>query len=83
VGWIVVIGVLLICGIIAAASGLHTLVLAFQESAVCGFMVLFVPFYALFYLITRWDQQRVPFTVNLSMTASCWLTLIGWYVVAN
>lgn len=82
-GWIVGIGVIVICGIIATVSGLHILVQAFQESAVCGFMMLFVPFYALFYLVTRWDKQRVPFTVNLSMAASFCLTLIGLVVVLN
>lgn len=50
-------------------GSIGSLVVAFQESAVCGLMFLFVPFYALYYLITRWDLVRRPFLINLAGTA--------------
>ncbi|MEO1994952.1 MAG: hypothetical protein ABGZ17_06720 [Planctomycetaceae bacterium] len=82
-GQIIGIGAIVICGIIAAASGFHALIVAFQESAACGLMMLFVPFYALFYLVTRWDKQRASFTVYFSMVASCCLMSIGLLAVLN
>ena len=38
----------------------------FQEDILCGLMYLFVPFYSLYYLITRWPEMRKPFLVSLA-----------------
>ena len=80
-GSVLTVGVLLICVIVAIVSNVHFLVLAFQESAACGLMVLFVPFYALFYLFTRWETQRPPFVLNLSMIVTCILTSVARAVI--
>ena len=70
-------GAVAVCGIISVCFGLHSLVLAFKEDAVCGIMYLFVPFYSLYYLITRWDEQREPFVTQLSMTLAMILAMVG------
>ena len=56
---------------------LGMLVLPFQESAACGLMCMFVPFYALYYLITRWDTMRGPFLSGLAAYGIVVLTAIG------
>jgi hypothetical protein len=48
---IALIGVILILG-----GGTYNLVLAFRESPACGLCYLFVPFYALYYLLSRWEH---------------------------
>ena len=53
--------------VVSAASGLHSLILAFREDVACGLMIMFVPFYNLYYLVTRWEEQRGPFLMQLSM----------------
>lgn len=76
-GQVVSVGVILICALLMLVSNVHFLVLAFQESIGCGLMVLFVPFYAVYYLITRWETQRPPFVLNLSMTVAVLLTSVS------
>jgi hypothetical protein len=44
------------------------LLTAFRESSACGLMYLFVPFYGLYYLLTRFDDMKKPFG----------LALLGW-----
>ncbi len=53
---------------LGATGGIWHLVLAFQEDPICGIMCMFVPFYSLYYLITRWDETMRPFLVNLAGT---------------
>jgi hypothetical protein len=36
---------------------------AFSESAICGILYWWLPFFALYYLITRWDEMKKPFSV--------------------
>jgi hypothetical protein len=45
------------------------IVIPFQESAACGLMCLFVPFYGLYYTITRWDAMRGAFLSGLAAYA--------------
>ncbi len=52
-------GTTLVCGI-------WMLVIAFQEGVVQGLLYLFVPFYAIYYLITRWEQCKKPFLYSLA-----------------
>lgn len=53
-------------GFLLAAMGLSTvggigcLIKAFQEDVVCGLLTLFVPFYGLYYLVSRWNDVQ-PF----------------------
>ncbi len=59
VGIAVGLGVLALVGIgclLVGAVGM--LVVPFQESVVCGLCSIFVPFYSLYYVITRWDEMR-------------------------
>lgn len=44
-------------------GGIKLLVTAFQEDAICGVMFLFVPFYWLYFTITRWHETSKPFIV--------------------
>lgn len=53
-GWVCII----VCGIIANVCGLHLLVLAFKEDVLVGVLYLFVPFYPLYFVITRWSRCR-------------------------
>jgi phage FluMu protein Com len=47
-------------------GGMKMLGNAFSEDAMCGFMYLFIPFYALYYLVSRWDENSRTFFVQLS-----------------
>lgn len=42
------------------AGGLWSMIVPFQEGAVQGLMWLFVPFYPLYYAISRWADMRRP-----------------------
>ena len=46
-----------------------TLILPFFESARQGLLCLFVPFYSLYYLITRWTAMKRPFFCSLCVNA--------------
>lgn len=41
-------------------GGIGCLVRAFQEDTACGLMYLFLPFYGLYYVVSRWDDVH-PF----------------------
>jgi hypothetical protein len=56
---------------------LGMLVLPWQESAACGLMCMFVPFYALYYLITRWDTMKGPFLSGLAAYGIVMVAAIG------
>jgi hypothetical protein len=64
-------GCMLICAAwcVVLYSGIRLLLLAFQESPVQGLLYLFVPFYALFYIVTRWDRCSAFFLMNLGGAA--------------
>jgi predicted Zn finger-like uncharacterized protein len=58
--------VVLICGIgIGLLGSLRMIIVPFQESIVCGFFYLFVPFYPLYYLFTRWSAMAPGFLTSL------------------
>jgi dienelactone hydrolase len=65
---IVGIGCLMVGGLVATAGGFWFLGVAFGEDAVEGLLCLFVPFYSLYYLVTRWDEARDPFLCQLGGT---------------
>ncbi len=48
------------------AGGFGLLIAVARESVYCLLMFLFVPFYGLFYLITRWQQVRGPWALSFS-----------------
>lgn len=53
VGVILAIIVLIVGLILMGIGGIRLLIGAFQEDVVCGLLYLFVPFYSLYYLVTR------------------------------
>lgn len=65
---------------IQTAGGIWLVVIAFQEEVVQGILYLFVPFYALIYLITRWDTCRVPFMMCMVSLLSVVSSLLGTIV---
>jgi hypothetical protein len=58
-----------VCNTIAAVFGLRILIISFRESAVTGLLYLFVPFYSLFYIITRWSKCGRLFLTSLVAVA--------------
>ena len=50
-------------------AGIWQLVIAFQEGLTEGLLWMFLPFYALYYLVTRWDTCRFAFLTNLGGVA--------------
>jgi hypothetical protein len=65
VAGILMILVLLASLIMMVVGSIGLLVVPFFESVVCGLMALFVPFYGLYYVITRWDDMKKWFLLNL------------------
>ena len=45
--------------------GIRMIIIAFSENTVCGLLYLFMPFYSLYYLITRWDRVGAFFLMQL------------------
>lgn len=46
-------------------GSIRLMVDAFREELVCGLLYLFLPFYAFYYLVTRWEQQKSAFLMSL------------------
>ena len=51
--------------VIAMVAGIWLVVIAFRERALHGILVLLVPFYAVYYAVTRWDRCATPFILAL------------------
>lgn len=69
---------LILMGVISVGQligGLWVWALAFQEDIVCG-LLFFVPFYGLYYLITRWEDAPPFWLVGYGLLAS--FTLQGY-----
>ena len=47
-------------------GGIMILVAAFRESTGQGFMSLLIPFYAIYYVFTRWEDCKTGFLINLA-----------------
>ncbi|MFV1964875.1 MAG: hypothetical protein ACC628_05595 [Pirellulaceae bacterium] len=59
---------LILIGIASLASTyyqIRVLIVVFSESVLCGVLYLFLPFYPLYYLITRWDDVGGYFLIQL------------------
>ena len=52
-------------GVISFIYGLRMLIVAFKESALCGFLYILLPFYSLYWIITRWDRVGGLFIMSL------------------
>jgi predicted Zn finger-like uncharacterized protein len=42
------------------------LLTAFRENSLCGTLYLVLPFYSLYYLLTRWYEMKFPFLTSLT-----------------
>jgi hypothetical protein len=51
--------------VLAAIGTIGLLVVAFQESVICGLLMFFVPFYVLYYVATRWEESKRFFKIYL------------------
>jgi hypothetical protein len=51
--------------LISFVGGIWFLVVAFTVDATQGLLCLCVPFYSLYFLITNWEDTKMPFFVNL------------------
>ncbi len=67
-------------------GGFWCLGIAFSEDALCGLLWLFVPFYNLYYVISRFDECRKPLSLVLLGTLllfTPFLVLVGGVVVRD
>ncbi|MEO6807686.1 MAG: hypothetical protein ABI353_01050, partial [Isosphaeraceae bacterium] len=65
-GMVMSVVALLVAMVMIGTGAIWGLVLSFMESALCGLLYLFLPFYGLYYIITRWDEMRRPVLLNLA-----------------
>lgn len=68
-----------VCALTAFVFGVRLLIIAFTESVACGLMYLFVPFYGLYYVITRWDQCGKLFMITFFLSI---IQQFGWFLIA-
>lgn len=69
-----ILGVALSVAIIVA--GIWMLVLAFKESIGQGLLSVFIPFYILWYVFSRWPRCKKPFLVLLSALPSMFILAV-------
>jgi len=55
----------IIGGTILFVSAIWITIIAYQESTSCILLSIFIPFYDLYYLVTRWDKTKRPFIIGL------------------
>jgi hypothetical protein len=55
------VATMVIAGVNFIVAAVWQVVLPFQESTACGLMFIFVPFYGLYYTLSRWDAMKGPF----------------------
>ena len=53
----------------SSICGLWLLWIALNESVIQLLLFLFIPFYGLFYVITRWEECKTPFLYQLGCAA--------------
>ena len=61
-----------ILGVVQATSlifmlilGIWLLIIAFQDSFLAFLLYLLIPFYSLYFVVTRWQRTKVPFLLSL------------------
>ena len=62
---------------ILLAAQVWILVVAFQESVGCGLMVLFLPVYPIYYVVSRWENTRQPFLTFFAGAGMVIMPFIG------
>lgn len=60
-GWVLIVG----AALVSLVCNVFLIVAAFTESLACGLMFLFVPFYSLIYVFTRWKTCKKFFIIIL------------------
>ena len=70
-------GVLVIAFIAMAVGSIGLLIVAFQEGLMCGLMYVFLPFYGLYYVISRWEDTKRWFVLCFGG----WLLMMGSAVI--
>jgi len=73
------IGLIVFGNIIISVYAIRMIIAAFMEDMVCGLLWLFVPFYSLFYLATRWSRLSGLFAMQM---LGVFFVFIGWGMVA-
>ena len=67
----VLVSILLLGCLVAMVVGaIGMLIVPFRESVVCGLLYIFLPFYALYYLVTRWDDMKKWFGLYICGVAA-------------
>lgn len=72
------IGLIVFGQIIVTIYSILMLIVAFQEDVICGVMYLLVPFYALYYLVTRWSRLSGYFMMIL---LGYFFMSVGWGMI--
>ena len=57
---------IIIGGVATGIGFVRILITAFRESSSQGLLCMFVPFYEIYYVITRWRDTRKPFIIHLA-----------------
>lgn len=57
--------IFVLAAILSLVSGVMAIIVAFEEDVLCGLLYLFLPLYALYHIITRWEEQKKPFLMSL------------------
>ena len=52
-------------GVILLVGAIWLVIIAFRESTSCGLLYMFLPFYSIYYAITRWSETKKPFLIGL------------------
>lgn len=65
-----------------AGGSLKILGNSFEEDTLVGIMYLFVPFYAVYFLFSRWDVNAVPFLISLLGTVTFVVGLVAQISIA-
>lgn len=60
------VGLLFLGYVVVLVGNVALIVQAFREDIVVGLLFLFVPFYPLYWLISRWDEARTWFGVSMA-----------------
>ncbi len=70
--------VVVVAAILSLVASFMAIIVAFEEDVLCGLMYLFLPMYALYHTITRWDEQKRPFLMSLCAMFAIFAQLGGF-----
>jgi hypothetical protein len=75
-GWVYIVT----CWLVSTYYGIRLILVAFTEGWKVGLMFLFLPFYWVYFVITRWDQCSQPFLMNaiIGLVSNFGWALLAW-----